>query len=77
MKEAVGDLNSTVISVVAMAAFSVFFFNVVWPIIDQNIETNNQCSAAICDNCTSINGCDFVSCHHKGETETFECVYKG
>ena len=37
MKEATGELNGTLIVVMAIAALSAFFFTVIWPLIRQNL----------------------------------------
>lgn len=50
MKEATGELNMTVITVVAIAAVGAFFYAVIWPVIKNNINRNTYCSAAYsCD----------------------------
>ncbi len=49
MKEATGELNMTVITVVAIAAVGAFFYAFVWPNIKNNIQTKqceSQCGAA-------------------------------
>ena len=43
MKEATGELNMTVVTVVAIAAVGVFFYTFVWPSIQRSIK-NNTCS---------------------------------
>lgn len=40
MKEATGELNMTVITVVAIAAVAAFFYALVWPIIQKNLARN-------------------------------------
>ena len=50
MKEATGELNMTVVTVVAIAAVAAFFYAFVWPSIKNNITRNTYCSAAYeCD----------------------------
>lgn len=44
MKEATGELNMTVITVVAIAAIAAFFYVFVWPGIRVSI-ANNNCAA--------------------------------
>ena len=44
MKEATGELNMTVITVVAIAAVAAFFYAVIWPNIKVSV-VNNQCEA--------------------------------
>ena len=61
MKEATGELNMTVVTVVAIAAVAAFFYAFIWPSIQNNIETSTKCSRVI--NCTGCNG------------ETCSCTY--
>lgn len=44
MKEATGELNMTVITVVAIAAVAAFFYAFVWPAIQSSIK-NNTCKS--------------------------------
>ena len=46
MKEATGELNITVITVVAIAAVGALFYLFIWPSIQKNILLNNACSNA-------------------------------
>ena len=76
MKEATGELNATVVVVVAVGVLAAFFFFTLWPMIRSNYEKNANCDNAICD--TEDNNHDgMVKCHLKGKTEEFQCVYKG
>lgn len=43
MKEATGELNMTVITVIAIAAVAALFYTLVWPTIQRAI-VNNTCS---------------------------------
>ena len=50
MKEATGELNMTVVTVVAIAAVAAFFYAFVWPGIRNSINTSTYCSQAYgCD----------------------------
>lgn len=40
MKEATGELNMTVVTVVAIAAVAAFFYAFVWPSIQTSIKSN-------------------------------------
>ena len=44
MKEATGELNMTVITVVAIAAVGLLFTVFVWPNIQSNLALSNACS---------------------------------
>lgn len=46
MKEATGELNMTVITVVAIAAVAAFFYAFVWPAIQTNLQLTTACNAA-------------------------------
>lgn len=62
MKEATGELNMTVITVVAIAAVAAFFYAFVWPMIKNNITRNTYCANAY--------GCDAnnANCSYLDET---------
>lgn len=50
MKEATGELNMTVVTVVAIAAVAAFFYAFVWPGIKSSITNSTKCANAV--NCT-------------------------
>ena len=52
MKEATGELNMTVVTVVAIAAVAAFFYAFVWPGIRNSIQANTYCAMAQCSECT-------------------------
>ena len=62
MKEATGELNMTVVTVVAIAAVAAFFYAFVWPGIKDSIDRNSKCANAICPaNCTAKTcTCDYI-----------------
>ena len=77
MKEASGELNATVVVVLAIGVLIAFFYYTVWPLIQTNVEANSRCNKAICESCPDSN-CDYVTCYSKNNPEKkFECVYKG
>ena len=75
MKEASGELNLTIIVVMAVGMLMAFFYTLIWPMIRQNIIANTKCAAAVCEKCDSPDGCKAVTCHYKGQE--FKCVWKG
>lgn len=80
MKEASGELNLTVVVVMAVAALMAFFYTLIWPIIKNNMEANTKCAAAVCEKCDTSanpNGCATVTCWYKDKTKPFKCVWKG
>jgi hypothetical protein len=48
MEKASGELNLTVITIVAIAAIAAFFYAFVWPAMRDSISTSQQCANAIC-----------------------------
>lgn len=76
MKEATGELNMTVITVVAIAAVGAFFYAFVWPRLKSNIENNQKCANAIC-NCAN-DSATTCSCTYVTDTgtETITCPNK-
>ena len=68
MKEATGELNMTVITVVAIAAVAAFFYAFVWPSIRASLILTTAC------NSVSANG------NYEGEGVTcsgWTCTYEG
>ena len=66
MKEATGELNMTVVTVVAIAAVAAFFYAFIWPSIKTNILNSTKCSSAINCECSG-NTC---KCYYpKDETD--------
>ena len=45
MKEATGELNITVITIVAIAALAAFFYLAIWPGIQANMALTTACNA--------------------------------
>ena len=78
MKEATGEVNTTIIVIVAVGVLMAFFYYTIWPIIKTNLNNTSKCSKAICEPCNNKKGkCEFVKCHLSNSDEYFECVYKG
>lgn len=79
MREATGELNMTVIIVIAVAGLMAFFSMFVWPMLRTGLRNDENCSDAICDKDTDNDG--IVTCRRKLEDGTmsqeFECPYKG
>lgn len=73
MKEATGELNMTVVVVVAVGVLAAFFYTTIWPMIKKTYVSSSKCSDAICDKNSVSNG--MATCTHNGET--FQCVWKG
>ena len=63
MKEATGELNMTVVTVVAIAAVAAFFYAFIWPGIRNQIEASTYCSMATCE------GSDYKNCTAPKDSE--------
>ena len=74
MEKASGELNLTVITIVAIAAIAAFFYAFVWPAIQRNITRSQDCAAAICPPCNAAT-CN-VQCQHP-ELGTITCSIRG
>ena len=75
MKEATGELNMTVVTVVAIAAVGAFFYAFIWPSIKGNLMAQTHCASAV--GCTDA-GNGRKKCYYyddKGEIskDTIEC----
>lgn len=46
MKEATGELNMTVVTIVAIGAIVAFFYLLIWPTIQTNMALTTACNAA-------------------------------
>lgn len=75
MKQATGDLNMTIIVVIAVAGLVAFFSMVVWPMVKGGMIHEADCSDAICEKNADSNG--MVNCKMKNGSKTFQCPYKG
>ena len=81
MKEATGELNSTIVVVISVGILSDFFFTVLWPIINNNLKKNVDCDKAICD-CSrehrnSKNECECTIKDENGNEINLWCAFKG
>ncbi len=72
MKEATGELNMTVITVVAIAAVGAFFYAFVWPAIKTSISKNTNCATAYGCVCTG-DTCDCKYEKADGTEDTITC----
>lgn len=66
MKEATGELSTTVIAVVAIAAIAIVFTAFILPSIRANLRARTYCSAAV--DCTECSG-GKQSCHYYVEED--------
>ena len=70
MKEATGELNMTVVTVVAIAAVAAFFYAFVWPSIKNNIARQTNCAAAVCTDDSKEN-CKYID--KNGQSQNINC----
>ncbi len=79
MKEATGELNTTVIVFTAIALLSAVFFMIIWPMVKQGFVDDANCANAICDPgydpSTGMAVC--LNPNKYSTNETFECPFRG
>jgi len=76
MKEATGELNMTVITIVAIAAIAAFFYAFVWPRLKASITNSQNCANAICSCSTGQTcQCDYIT--SAGTASKVTCTVKG
>ena len=88
MKETTGELNMTIVIVVAVSVLVAFFYFVIWPGLDDNFKANSSCSKAVCENpcgngnnsCSDAIG-DLVKCYYVDNNgnkhDDIYCPWKG
>ena len=87
MKEATGELNMTIVIVIAVAVLAAFFYLTIWPMIRRNYNRNASCAKAICtckkedQKCQKEGLADcYVASDSKKDydsSEHFRCPWKG
>ena len=73
MKEATGELNMTVITVVAIAAVAAFFYAFIWPAIKNNLQNTTQCNAAVCPADCTTGTCECKYIDENGQEQPITC----
>lgn len=69
MKEATGELNMTVVTVVAIAAVGALFYLLLWPAIRSSILRSTYCNSAV--DCTEDrSSCYYYDVSEDGMTQT-------
>ena len=87
MKEATGELNLTIIVVLAIGILVAFFYYAIWPMVNDGIKHTAQCNKAICKNpcndknkniCAEGSGTNLADCYLASDPSiTFKCPWKG
>ena len=77
MREATGELNVTLIVVIAIAGLSMVFFTIIWPTMKEDMTKKSRCSDAICDN--GYNSNKMAWCYSPSDSgkTPFECPFRG
>ncbi len=78
MKEATGELNVTVITVVAIAAVAAFFYAFIWPAIQNSLMSATACSNAAPGLTQGEFGeAGYISCNNtvNKTTGNYRCTY--
>ena len=65
MKEATGELNMTLVTVIAISAVAAVFTLWVWPNVKANIKRNTYCSGAF--NCKDCGSDGLMTCSYTDE----------
>lgn len=75
MKEATGELNMTVITVVAIAAVAAFFYAFIWPSIKTTIAAQSICANGPNYSVGSAGTLGYVSCGSVNAQGKYTCNY--
>ena len=75
MKEATGEANMTVITVVAIAAVAAFFYAFIWPSIKKTILSQSVCSYGQNYTEGQSGEAGYVNCHEAQANGTYKCDY--
>lgn len=79
MKEATGELNATLIVVIAIAALAALFFTIIWPMIKDSLKFDSNCANAFCE-AGLRNNATGVECawyDRNNNPHSIVCPYKG
>lgn len=76
MKEATGELNMTVVTVVAIAAVAAFFYAFIWPNIKTTIQSQSICANGQNYEVGTSGNVDYVKCGSvDAATGKYTCTY--
>lgn len=75
MKEATGELNMTVITVVAIAAVAGIFYAFIWPSIENSIAANTVCSQGPETTVGTAGTEGYISCAALNASGQYVCSY--
>lgn len=75
MKEATGELNMTVVTVVAIAAVAAFFYAFIWPNIKLTIQSQSVCSNGPNTTAGTQGQVDYVSCGGTDQSGKYTCTF--
>ena len=73
MKEATGELNMKVITVVAIAAVAGIFTVFIWPSIRASITNNTNCANAYCPSTCTTDTCSCTYIDENGTSQSITC----
>ena len=79
MKEATGELNMTVVVVIAVGILAAFFYTTIWPNIKNTYVASSKCNDAVCDPRSVVDGMATCRYYKNGSQvgRSFKCVWKG
>lgn len=74
MKEATGNLNLALVTIVSIGILVIFFYDSLWPMIESNMISHTRCDDAVCKS-TADTQLNKVECDYEGAT--IYCPYSG
>ena len=77
MKEAIGELNGTIIVIMAVGALSAFFFTFMWPTLADGMDKRARRSDAVCECGFTSNYTSYCYNPRDDKKTVFECPYRG
>ena len=77
MKEATGELNTTLITVLAIAMLLALFSTLIFPNVLKGLEGRASCADAVCDQGFIPNNYNSYCYSPKNKDEVFQCPYRG
>ena len=75
MKEATGELNMTVVTVVAIAAVAAFFYAFIWPSIKTTIQSQSICANGVNYSTGTSGKIGYVKCGSADAKGQYKCNY--
>ncbi len=75
MKEATGELNMTVVTVVAIAAVAAFFYAFIWPSIKTTISAQSVCANGQNYTTGDAGKAGYIKCDSADNNGQYKCTF--